>query len=106
MDKIQLSNLNIDSTLSKKKKWLVDITSHSNLMVILSELDSIDNTAIVSDFIVTMLKNGYKRITDKDLEMINSYRKSLKQNPITKDELKILIDDVKEVLILKEEIPF
>ena len=106
MDKIQLSNLNIESTLSKKKKWLVESTSHTNLMVILSELDSIDTSVITSEFIKNMLVNGYKRINDKDMQLINSHRIKNNQSIITKDQLCDLINDVKEVLILKDELPF
>lgn len=102
MSKIQLSNINIEPSISKKRKWLEKSISHSNLMVILSDIDSIDNSMITSNFIKNMLTDGYKRITDKDLHLINEYRLKNKLNRITMDQLQDLINDVKNVLIIRE----
>lgn len=71
-------------------------------MVILSDIDSIDNSMITSNFIKNMLTDGYKRITDKDLHLINEYRLKNKLNRITMDQLQDLINDVKNVLIIRE----
>lgn len=102
MSKIKLSNINIEPSLSKKRQWLEKSVSHSNLMVILADLDSIDRSMITSNFIKNMILDGYKRINNKDLQLINEHRLKNNQSIITMEQLQNLINDVKNVLIIRE----
>ena len=68
-------------------------------MIILADLDAIDKSFITSNFIRDMLSHGYKRISDKDIQMINSHRLKNNQAVITREQIEQLITDVKDVLI-------
>lgn len=104
--KVQLTSINIESNLIKKKEWLHRTVSRSQFQVFVANLDNIDSDCITTDYIREILLDGCKRINDKDLQMINDYRLKHNLPLITHDQIRALTDNIKEVLILNKELPF
>lgn len=104
--KIRLSRINLESSIVKKKDWLFHSISKSQLMVLLSELDNIKIDGDVSEFLLRMLKYPTDKISDKDIQLINDYRYKTHKDLITREQILDYLEDIKEVVFLKQELPF
>lgn len=106
IDKIQLSRINIENTISKKKDWLFHSISKSQLMVLLSELDNIETDDYTSDYLLRMLKFPTNKLNDKDIQFINDERYKHHKEPITREQILDYLEDIKQIVFLSQELPF
>lgn len=106
IDKIKLSRINIENTISKKKEWLFHTISKSQLMVLLSELDNIETDDHTSDYLLRMLKFPTDKLTDKDIQFINDSRYKQHKEPITREQILDYLEDIKQIVFLSQELPF
>lgn len=106
LDKIKLSRINIENTISKKKDWLFHSMSKSNLMVLLSELDNIETDDFTSDYLLRLLRFPCKKLTDKDIQFINDERYKNHKEPIDREQIYDYLEDIKQVVFLSQELPF
>lgn len=104
VSKIQFQSINIESSITKSRRWLLDSVSHTNFKVFLSELSDISADDSTSKFLFEFLKNGYKNITDKDMQEINYMRIRSGLLPLNRRDLESYIFTIKEVLISKSQI--
>lgn len=102
VEKIQFQSINVESSITKSRRWLVDSVSHTNLKVLLADLNySSDDQSV--KLISDMLKSGFKFISDQDLQEINSYRLKSKLNPISRSDIENFCRDVSIHLSIKEK---
>ena len=106
IDKIKLSRINIENSISKKKEWLFHSMSKSQLMVLLSELDNIEIDDSSSDYLLRMLKFPTDKLTDKDIQFINDSRYKQHKEPITREQIYDYLEDIKQIVFLSQELPF
>jgi len=106
IDKIKLSRINIENTISKKKEWLFHSISKSQLMVLLSELDNIETDDNTSDYLLRMLRFPTNKLTDKDIQFINDERYKQHKEPITREQILDYLEDIKQIVFLSQELPF
>lgn len=106
IDKIKLSRINIENSISKKKEWLFHSMSKSQLMVLLSELDNIETDDFTSDYLLRMLKFPTDKLTDKDIQFINDSRYKQHKEPITREQIYDYLEDIKQIVFLSQELPF
>lgn len=106
IEKIQLSSINIENSISKKKDWLLHSISKSQLMVLLSEVDNIEVDNYTSDYLLRMLRFPTDKISDKDIQLINDSRYKQHKEPITREQILDYLNDIKQVVFLAEELPF
>lgn len=98
VDKVRLTSVNVEQTITKKRNWLFNTVSKSNFMVFLSTLDlSVDKLS--SDYLYNFLKEGLSKIEYKDLQFINDYRNKCSLQPYTYDDIFELVNDIKGVLL-------
>lgn len=106
IDKIKLSRINIENSISRKKDWLLHSISKSQLMVLLSEVDNIEIDNCTSDYLLNMLKFPTEKISDKDIQFINDERSKQFKAPITREQILDYLDNIKEVIFLNQHLPF
>ena len=106
IDKIQLSSINVENSISKKKDWLLHSISKSQLMVLLSEVDNIEVDNYTSDYLLKMLRFPTDKISDKDIQLINDSRYKQHKEPITREQILDYLNDIKQVVFMAEELPF
>lgn len=106
IDKIKLSRINIENSITKKKDWLIHSVSKSQLMVFLSELDNIELSQYASDFLFKMLKFPTEKLSDKDIQFINDERYKKNKDLITREQILDYLEDIKQVILLNSELPF
>lgn len=66
-----------ESSIIRKQRWLKDSVSKSEFMVYISDIIKDENYSIdlfSSNYLYVLLRDGYSKITSKDLQMINEYR--------------------------------
>lgn len=102
IDSLELMPIKTFTSIQKKKVWLNDSVSKSEFMVLLSELENIQLDAISSGMLLYILKNGYSKLTQKDMNMINDERIKNKMLPISKEELDSYLRDLKDIILIKQ----
>ena len=103
LDLLKITNYLPESTIIKKKEWVYNSTSKSNLMVYLSQLDNINLSDINYSYIVDLFQAGVDKISLKDLKIINDERIKNKKEPLTSSEIKAYIDSLHDyILSIKE----
>ena len=96
VNKVKLFNKSSDTSITKKKIWIDDGTSKSQLMVYIAELDKLRLDNLTNDYLLHVLKEGVEKITDKDINLINDHRIRKKLVPFTKDEIYDYIKSIYE----------
>lgn len=99
LEKIELSSLSVETTITKKKDWICKATSKSQLMVYLSKLDNVSLDSHSSEFIKEVLTNSLKNITEKDIQLINDDRAKNKLPLFTKKQIEDYVRDIQDVII-------
>ena len=102
-DKISLTVRNPENNITKKKQWLYDFVSKTDLTVFLSELDNFELDNQSSSFLKEFLIKGFRNLSDKDLEKINSHRLSTNLVPITKEQLQDYLYSIKDVILVNND---
>lgn len=103
VESLKLTNYLPESTITRKKAWVYDITSKSQLMVFMSELDNIKQTDFGYGYLVNLFQKGSDRLNQKDLKMINDERIKNKLEPMTSAELKSYLDSLHDYILLKNK---
>lgn len=90
------------SNITRKKKWLEDSVSKSELMVYLSDISkdndfSLDNYTL--NHLYDLLKKGFIKIQSKDLLMINEYRIEKGLIPLKDSDLIDLLNSVSKLVL-------
>lgn len=101
--KLSITSYLPERTITRKKTWLYNSTSKSNLMVLLSSLDNLERDTNTSDYLLELFKKGFEKFNYKDLQLINDYRLKNKLEPLTKMEVEAYIQDLHSI-ILKSEV--
>lgn len=96
---IKLAPIHFESSIQRKKVWLNESVSKSQLQVLLSTMDNIYLDELSSEFLLKMLKHGVSKLKDKDLKLINDSRVEQGFLPLTMEEIKSYSRDIKNVLI-------
>lgn len=99
VDKSRLTSIPIETSITKKKLWIDNSVSRSEFSVLLSTIDNIDIDDKVSNYFYDLLKSGYTRFEEKDLQMVNEERITKKLAPITMEQIEDFIKDLKSVII-------
>lgn len=97
-EKVQLSQVNVESTLTKKRNWIMNSVSRSNFMLFLSTLD-LSNDKFTSQYLYNLLKEGSSKIENKDLQFINDYRIKCNLQPFTIEDVESLLNEIKGVAL-------
>lgn len=101
IDVIKLASPKIYTSIEKKKEWLKDDVSKTQLMCLLGELDiKSDNNSL--ELILNLLKLGVTKIKDKDVQMINDFRLDHNLNPLKKEEIEAYIRSLKDIIIINK----
>lgn len=101
IDVIKLASPKIYTSIEKKKEWLKDDVSKTQLMCLLGELDiKSDNNSL--ELILNLLKLGVTKIKDKDVQMINDFRLDHNLNPLKKEEIEDYIRSLKDIIIINK----
>lgn len=85
------------------RQWLYDFVSKTDLTVFLSELDNFELDNQSSSFLKEFLIKGFRNLSDKDLEKINSHRLSTNLVPITKEQLQDYLYSIKDVILVNND---
>lgn len=101
VDKIKLQKYNVESTITIKKRWLDRVSSHSQLLVLLSDIKDFSADEESCKFIYGYLKGNVEKIDDYDMQIINDYRRKNNLSVISKEDVFSYINDVKDIIILK-----
>lgn len=96
--RISLQRINVESTLLKKRNWLLNTTSRNNFMVLMSEMEFLTVDEVFCNYLYEMLQNGKQRITDRDLQYINNRRIERGLVTINKNEMLQFLCDIKDHL--------
>lgn len=99
IDRLKLSSLPYETSISKKKNWLDYSVSKSEFSVFISNIPDLTSDFVTSDFIYNLLLTGADKLQDKDLQFINEFRLSRGYNPLDHDDIKSFINRIKEVLL-------
>ena len=102
VDRLRLSTLPLESSITKKQNWLDFSVSKSEFAVFISNIPNLSSDYVTSEFIYNLLYLGSSKITDKDIAYINEYRTSRGYSPIDKDFIDSFLNDVKEIIISKK----
>lgn len=98
VEKIQFQSINVESSISRSRDWLIHSVSHTNLKVLLSEYDlSADDYSC--KLIYEMLKTGSKFITDRDIQLINESRYKSGLDLITRESFEAFIRETKDIIL-------
>lgn len=103
VERIQLSSLPYDTSISKKQSWLDSTVSKSEFSVLVSNIPNLTSDYISSEFVYNLFISGSNKIKDKDLQYINEYRLSRGYNPLSLDDINTFIESIKDVLLLKNK---
>lgn len=90
-----------ESSIVSKKRWLNDSVSKSQFMVYVSDLvkDTYTIDMLSSNYIYSILKEGFSKIKDKDMKVINEFRINNGLQPLNKEDLKDIVSNVSLLLI-------
>lgn len=103
-DKISLATRNPENSITKKKEWLYDFVSKTDLTVFAAELENFELDNQSSSYLKEFLIKGFRKITDKDLEKINSHRLLKNLVPITKEQLHDYLYSIKDIILVNNDI--
>lgn len=102
-DKISLTTRNPENDLTKKKEWIYKYISKVDLMLFASELDNFELDSVSSKYLKEFLLKGFSdRLTDKDMEMINTTRINNNLSIISKRQLKDYLYSIKDIMLINE----
>ena len=102
IDVIKLASPKIYTSIEKKKEWLKDDVSKTQLMCLLGELDlKSDNNSL--ELILKLLKLGVTKIKDKDVQMINDFRLEHGLSPLKKEEIEDYIRSLKDIILINKD---
>lgn len=102
IDSIKLASPRFYTTIERKREWLKDDVSKTQLMCLLGEIDlKQDNCS--SELILMLLKKGYTKIKESDLQMINDYRLDNGLSPLFKEEVEDYIRSLKDIIIINKD---
>ena len=102
IDVIKLASPKIYTSIEKKKEWLKDDVSKTQLMCLLGELDlKSDNNSL--ELILNLLKLGVTKIKDKDVQMINDFRLEHGLSPLKKEEIEDYIRSLKDIILINKD---
>ena len=99
--KIQFQNKPIEYNISKKRSWLDRSCSYSAFAVLIADIKDFSVDQVFSRFLYEFFSKGSKNISEYELQLINQYRIKNNLLPITFDEVKDFIKDIKEIIIKK-----
>ena len=102
IDVIKLASPKIYTSIEKKKEWLKDDVSKTQLMCLLGELD-IKSDKNSLELILNLLKLGVTKIKDKDVQMINDFRLEHGLSPLKKEEIEDYIRSLKDVILINKD---
>lgn len=90
-----------ESSIVSKKRWLNDSVSKSQFMVYVSDLvkDTYTIDMLSSNYIYSILKEGFSKIKDKDMKVINEFRINNGLQPLNKEDLKDIVSNLSSLLI-------
>lgn len=90
-----------ESSIVSKKRWLNDSVSKSQFMVYVSDLvkDTYTIDMLSSNYIYSILKEGFSKIKDRDMKVINEFRINNGLQPLNKEDLKDIVSNVSSLLI-------
>lgn len=94
-DKLVLTSRSSERKISHIYNWLLSSTSRSQLMVYMSKLPNLKLDMVSVELLYKYLTTGVEKLKDKDLFVINDYRKSNNLIPFTKEELNCYVTDLK-----------
>lgn len=103
VDKLKLTPVATETSISKKQQWLDRQASKSITECFISNIQFNDCDTELSQYIFDILKTGFYKFKDKDLIYINEYRVKNGYAPLEMDDIKYYIQNIKDVLILKKE---
>jgi len=98
--KLKLSSRSSERRITKIHDWLLNITSKSNFMVYLSQLNTTNIDKISIDLMYELILKGSENIKDKDLQIINDYRISQKMQPLTKSDIHEYVENIKNNILI------
>lgn len=103
IDVIKLASPKFYTSIEKKKEWLKDDVSKTQLMCLLGDLDlKSDNNSL--DLILNLLKLGVTKIKDKDIQLINDFRLDRGFSPLTKEEIEDFIRGLKDIILINSDL--
>ena len=103
IDSLKLSNYLPENSIVKKERWLLESTSKSNLMVVLSKLDNLKVDDHTVDYLLKLLKFGFDKFNFKDLQLVNSSRISNNLDPLNYFEVLDYLNDINEFLSISNK---
>ena len=71
--KLKLSSKTIEHSIVKSRNWLLNDVSKSQFMVYFAYLNNTGLDNISLDLLYELISNGNKKITPKDLKIINDF---------------------------------
>lgn len=104
MDKIRFVPATLETSISRKKNWLLDSTSKSAIMCLIADSPNLSVDDRTTDYLYQYFKLGFEKIKDKDLQSINTYRISKGDLPIEREQMEDFVRDIKDQIIAMEEI--
>lgn len=102
VEKSRLTSIPIETSIVRKKAWIDNTVSRSEFAVLLSSLDNLSLDDKTSSYFYELLKSGYSKLEEKDLDMINEYRVQNNMSVITMQEIEDFIKDIKSVILLSK----
>lgn len=105
INKIQLSIINVEHSITKKIRWLDSSVSRTQFMSLLSTIDNVDLDLVSTELIKNILIHGSRKITPKDIQMINNFRSKERLSLLTKEQINDFISDIQDVIVLKNSLP-
>lgn len=100
VEKVQFQSINVESSITRSKNYLIESMGHTQLKVFLAELDLTIREGDI-DFFLLMIKQGFKLLSDQDIQLINYHRLRLGLDPLDRKSIESLLRDIKEICIKK-----
>lgn len=96
--RISLQTINVESTILKKRNWLMNTVSRNNFMVLVSDMEFLSVDDILGSYLYEFLKEGMGRVNDHDIQYINDLRIKKGLVTVNKEEFYEFLYEVKEQL--------
>lgn len=100
--KVRLSSRSSETSICKKKLWLCNSVSKTELLVYLADLKTINNLEVDISFILTFISIGVDNLKKEDIKMINDYRIENNLSPYTLEEIKDYVSNIIEIFNSKK----
>lgn len=101
-EKLRLATRTTETSISRKYNWLLESVSKTEVLCYFSKLPNLKLDSLSNDLLYTLLTNGSKKITDKDIQLVNDFRISKKLVPISKQEILEYLDDLKTSVLFEK----